>query len=80
MLDNTCTCFANIVLGFEFDSKIVPFGAKLLIENLAVFTTVAILSLMDLEGKEAFRNYFVVTFISGLVTLSILYRFKFRGE
>ena len=80
MLNNTCTCFAIIVLGFEFDSKIVPFGAKLLVENFAVFTTVGLLSLVDLENKIAFRNYFVLTLVIGLVSLAILYRFKFRGE
>ena len=37
MIDNTVWCFLNVACGFEFESKIVPFGAKLMVEMLVVF-------------------------------------------
>ena len=48
MLNNSVATYINVVLGFEFDSKIVPFGAKSFIENVAVFSVVAFISIFDI--------------------------------
>ena len=50
MLDNSVVTLCNVILGFEFDSKIVPFGAKNFIENFTVFFIVGALSIFDIEG------------------------------
>lgn len=59
IIDNTQLSFMNVVLGFEFESQILPFGAKNFIENIAVFAVIGALSLGDLDSIESYRTFFV---------------------
>ena len=47
--DSTSSTFNSIVLGFEFESKIVPFGAKNFSENLTVFVLLLVLTLKPVK-------------------------------
>ena len=72
-LNNAVSTFINIVLGFEFESKIVPFGAKSFIENITVFTVVGLISIFDLKSKEDFRVIFVLYLIIGILSTLLLF-------
>jgi hypothetical protein len=50
--DSTVSTFNCIVLGFEFESKIIPFGAKNFSENISVFLVLLVLTLSPVETKE----------------------------
>ena len=47
---NSQRCFLHVILGFEFDSKIVPFGAKNFVETLGNFFTIIGLSIWNIEN------------------------------
>ena len=49
MLDNAWKSYENIIFGFEFDSKLTPFGANYFYECFAAFLGIASLSLWNLE-------------------------------
>ena len=78
MMDNVSWCFINIALGFEFESKIVPFGAKLFVEMVAVFLVASSLSLWSLESKSQFRMYFLAAAILGVFSVLLLFKYKFK--
>ena len=69
--------FCNCVLGFEFDSKIVPFAAKNAIQS---YSTCAFLFICGyLKTPFLFNLFFGVTAIFGVGAWLILYfLFKFR--
>ena len=52
MIDNKANALTCVILGFEFESNITPFGAKSFYENLMVTLVVGILSISNLETKE----------------------------
>ena len=52
MIYNSEWSFLNVVLGFEFESQIVPFGAKYFIEGIIGFIVLCALALWDLQTKE----------------------------
>ena len=78
MLDNSYMCFENVVLGFEFESKIVPFGAKNFIETFTVFSGIAIISIFDIEGKGSFRAFYLFFFIFGLLSTLLMIKFPYK--
>ena len=80
MIDNTVWCFLNVVMGFEFESKIVPFGAKLMFEMTTVFIVAGSLYLWGEISKESFRLYFICQSILGVFSVLILYFFKFKKK
>ena len=49
-LDSSVLCLCDILCGFEFESKYIPFSAQNLIKNMAIFLTVGILSIYELES------------------------------
>ena len=49
MLDNAWKSYEGIIFGFEFESKLTPFGANLFYECFATFLGIASLSLWNLE-------------------------------
>ena len=73
MLNNSIATFINVVLGFEFESKIVPFGAKSFIENVAVFSVVAFISIFDIQGKDQFRSFFILYFIIAMSSTILMF-------
>lgn len=77
LLDNSTTTFISIVLGFEFESKIVPFGAKNFTQNLTVFIVVANLSIFDISGKDQFRMFFAGYFIIGIISTIMMMFFPY---
>ena len=44
MLDNAWKTYENVIVGFEFTSKLTPFGATMFYESFAVFVSVACMS------------------------------------
>lgn len=58
-LDNTIWCYLNMVVGFEFESKILPFGAKTMVEMLTVTVVAGALSIWNLESIASFRAYWI---------------------
>ena len=80
MLDNSIMTFDNIVLGFEFDSKIAPFGAKNFIENFTVFLVVGALSIFDIEGKASFRAFFIFFFVYALASTLLMFWFPYKTK
>ena len=80
MLDNGIMTFDNIVLGFEFESKITPFGAKNFIENFTVFFVVGALSIFDIEGKGSFRAFYIFFFVFGLASTLLMFWFPYKIE
>ena len=51
IVDSATTTFINVVLGFEFESKIVPFGAKNFTENISVSIMTLILAVNTVDTK-----------------------------
>ena len=51
MVDNSLTSFLGVVLGFEFESKIVPFGAKNFVENISLFLVLSCFYIFPVETK-----------------------------
>ena len=49
IIDQSCHIFFGIVLGFEFESKKVPFGARHFIGNLSTGIILGILTLSPVE-------------------------------
>ena len=80
ILENSLMAFINIVLGFEFESKIVPFGAKNFIENFTVFFIVGALSIFDIEGKGSFRAFFIFFFFWGLLSSLLMFHFPYKTK
>ena len=78
MIDNCLTSFLGVVLGFEFDSKIIPFGAKNFVENITLFVVLSSFSLFGIEGKGSFRIYFIMLFFIGVTTTTMLYYVKYK--
>ena len=68
-------------LGFEFDSKIIPFGAKGFIENLSTFLIIAAISVVwELKGKANYRAFYVFHFIFSLFSTLLLLKVRFRKK
>lgn len=44
MVDNAWLSYRNVIIGFEFESKITPFGANGFYESMAVFVGILCLS------------------------------------
>lgn len=78
MIDNKLSGLICVILGFEFESKITPFGAKNFYENLTVFLVVGYLSLNELETKEQFRLYILTLFVTGVLSLLLLFKVQFK--
>ena len=80
LVDNCCTTYISIALGFEFTSKIVPFGTKNLVENITVFLFFLIFSLWSFDSKEGYRIIFSVYILLGLVggVLMIIISSRFK--
>ena len=77
-LDNSWKSFINLVFGFEFKSKIVPFGVNYFLECVSVFTVILTLSQINLSTQEHFRNYFILNMTLCLLSCSSLFFFKFK--
>lgn len=80
MIDNSLTSFLGVVLGFEFESKIVPFGAKNFVENISLFVVLSSYYLFPLESKLEYRAYFIATLVIGIITVSMLYLVKYKNK
>jgi hypothetical protein len=78
MIENMSKALICVILGFEFESKITPFGANNFIENIMVFFVVGSLSFLGLHEKEHFRLYLIILMLFGIFSLSILYLVKFK--
>ena len=65
-------------MGFEFESKIIPFSAKNFIENFTVFFVVGALSIFDIEGKGSFRAFYVFFLVFALASTLLMFRFPFK--
>ena len=51
MIDNCCLSYISLVLGFEFKSKIAPFGTSKFLEGASVFMVYAGVSIWKLETQ-----------------------------
>ena len=78
IVDSSTTTFINVVLGFEFQSKIVPFGAKNFSENISVCILSLVLALNSIETKEQDRLYFICQLVIGLLSLSLMSFMKYK--
>ena len=76
--DSTVSTFNVIVLGFEFESKIVPFGAKNFSENLIVFIVLLILTISPVETQFQHRIYFVFEMVIGVLSAGIMFFMKYK--
>lgn len=77
-MDNSTNCFQNIVCGFQFDSKIIPFGTMAFIENMTVFIITLFLYYAKPDTVEGYRNFFVIMMISSIVGVSLMFCFKYK--
>ena len=66
VVDNCCTTFNCIALGFEFTSKIVPFGTKNFLENMTIFIILIVFTIWPFENKEMYRILFLLYLILGI--------------
>ena len=70
------------MLGFEFDSNIVPFSVFKFTQSLFIFVFDVLESLI--KGKDKFRIYIIVMFVFSvfayLVTTSFKFKDKKRGD
>ena len=80
LVDNCCTTYICIALGFEFTSKIVPFGTKNLVENISAFLFFLLFSLWSYDSQDGYRIifsvYIILGLIGGILMLVISSRFK----
>jgi len=51
MIDNCCLSYITLVLGFEFESKITPFGTKNFLEGLSVFAVLCGISIFGVNNQ-----------------------------
>ena len=80
MQDSSVMTFTNIVLGFEFESKIIPFGAKNFIESFTTFFVVGIVSIFDIKGKDQFRIFFCFYLVIGILSTLIMFKFPYKQK
>jgi len=57
-IDNCMTTYTTLLLGFEFDSKIVPFCTKNFVENITVFLVLSSLAIWPLTTITHYRTYY----------------------
>jgi len=55
VIDNCAQIYLNIVLGFEFESKIVPFGTKNFIECITLSASQGCLMVWTLKTKAQYN-------------------------
>ena len=72
--------FENTILGFEFESKITPFGFKLLVENLVIFVAVAVLSQASLKTNAVYLGFFSIQVAWGVVAYILMLWFPFKQK
>ena len=72
--DNSVSTYNNVAVGFEFTNKLVAFGCKMFIENVAVTVFLTIFSLFPPESKEAFRGILIVYLTLGIVATFTIMR------
>jgi hypothetical protein len=65
-VDNCTSSYICIALGFEFQSKIVPFGAKNFVENLSIFIIFLLFSIFQIDNKSTYRILFIVYILLGI--------------
>ena len=78
MMENNVWCFTNVILGFEFESKITPFGAKQFIETLSIAILSFFISFFQINTLERYRAWFIFGMIWGQASILILFLFKFK--
>ena len=78
MIDNCLHTFFAVVLGFEFESKIIPFGARHFIGNLSTAIILMILTLSPVETKSQYRYFFIASMIFGLLSTGLIFFIKFK--
>eukprot|EP00347_Sterkiella_histriomuscorum_P004956 403358441 len=67
----------NCTLGFEFDSKSIPFSVSNFVQPLFLF--LFMIAQSYLETTTDFYIYFSVCFCYGILALSVLYTFDFKS-
>ena len=77
-VDNTVTTYITQFLGFEFESKIIPFAAKNFVENMSMFLILGSLSIWDLDSKENYRIFFITVLVTGIITISLQFTMNFK--
>lgn len=59
-IDLTILTYETQLIGFMFESKIVPFCTKNFLENMTVFILLAAQAIKSADTKEDFRIYFII--------------------
>ena len=76
-ISSTTQCYLNSVLGFEFESKIVPLAVKNMFEQLTVGLVSGAISIGGIQGKTTFRYIFLTMMLLGQFSVVLqLLRFK----
>ena len=78
IIDQSLHIFFGIVLGFEFESKKVPFGARHIIGNLSTGSILGILTLSPVETQGEYRSFFIASLLIGLSATILMFFMKFK--
>jgi len=77
-LDNSLKSYQNVIVGFEFESKLVPFGANFFFECFSSFLSIFVYSFNQCETKGEFRTYFIMKLVLGCLCAGSLFLVKFK--
>ena len=79
LCEATIGVFVTTQMGFEFDSKTLPFAVYNLVKSVFVFSTLFVLSV--LESQQSFIYYTVGVGVFGAFGwLIMIAKFRFRGK
>ena len=77
-VDNSLHTFLSAVLGFEFESKIVPFGARHFLWGLSVGSHLIFFSFVKIETQSHYRPFFGWSVIFGLFSTCLMFLIKYK--
>lgn len=80
MMNQSILCYLTILMGFQFENKVIPFATRLIIEPLAISLTILFMSVAPLDSPKPFYAYFGTVMAIGLTQFSFVYNMKFKGE
>lgn len=78
MIDNQSRSFLGVILGQEFDSKIIPFGAKNFIENSTIFLVLLSFYVFPIDSQSNYQTFFIVFLVLGFFSNFLLYFVKYN--
>lgn len=70
--DNCLFSYLTTIFGFEFESKIVPGGARLFVQQFSMFLFLGCLAIWPMETKADYRIFFITFLLLGIISELII--------